>query len=154
MDYDNISYGSNVNTQINVLTNDDIVSENCVNVSDNTCKDVTIETISTVPLYNTNSQNGNDCLHSLKIVVHPVGDNDLACNAITTKLTDIVDVAESLDTLIRNIQFSNQEVIQSLQSSAPSSLDQSSDTSLESNNNNNVMNELQSSSQTKFLSFK
>ncbi|XP_075160114.1 SEC14 domain and spectrin repeat-containing protein 1-B [Haematobia irritans] len=43
-----------------------------------------------------------------KIVVNPTGSNGMACNAITGKLTDIAEVAESLDTVIRDIQENSQ----------------------------------------------
>ncbi|XP_073838148.1 SEC14 domain and spectrin repeat-containing protein 1-B [Musca autumnalis] len=43
-----------------------------------------------------------------KIVINPVGSNGLACSAITGKLTDIAEVAESLDSVIRDIQENSQ----------------------------------------------
>ncbi|KAM7355889.1 uncharacterized protein ACRADG_001825 isoform 2-T3 [Cochliomyia hominivorax] len=39
-----------------------------------------------------------------KIIVNPIDNNSLACNAITNKLSDIAEVAESLDAVIREVQ--------------------------------------------------
>lgn len=39
-----------------------------------------------------------------KIVINPINNNGLACNAITNKLSDIAEVAESLDAVIRDVQ--------------------------------------------------
>lgn len=45
-----------------------------------------------------------------KIIVHPIDNNGLACNAITNKLTDIAEIAESLDAVIRDVQENVQTV--------------------------------------------
>uniref|UniRef100_A0A1I8Q9K0 Uncharacterized protein n=1 Tax=Stomoxys calcitrans TaxID=35570 RepID=A0A1I8Q9K0_STOCA len=45
-----------------------------------------------------------------KVVINPTGSNGMACTAITGKLTDIAEVAESLDTVIRDIQENSQRV--------------------------------------------
>ncbi|KAI8118272.1 SEC14 domain and spectrin repeat-containing protein 1 [Lucilia cuprina] len=45
-----------------------------------------------------------------KIVVNPIDNNGLACNAINNKLNDIAEVAESLDAVIRDVQENVQTV--------------------------------------------
>uniref|UniRef100_A0A1A9VJ49 Uncharacterized protein n=1 Tax=Glossina austeni TaxID=7395 RepID=A0A1A9VJ49_GLOAU len=46
----------------------------------------------------------NSSVDASKIVIKPIANNSLACNAISAKLTEIAEVAESLDTVIRDIQ--------------------------------------------------
>lgn len=46
----------------------------------------------------------NSSVDASKVVIKPIANNSLACNAISAKLTEIAEVAESLDTVIRDIQ--------------------------------------------------
>ncbi|XP_065360141.1 uncharacterized protein LOC135954022 [Calliphora vicina] len=61
-----------------------------------------------------NSTLDSSSLHEVqdpsKIIVNPIDNNGLACNAITNKLSDIAEVAESLDAVIRDVQENVQTV--------------------------------------------
>ena len=91
-----------------------------VNVAHTNCNNssVTVEDIAT-PSDSGNSSNestlsaGTSTASTANtITVNPAGNNGLACAAITNKLNDIAEVAESLDEVIRHIQ-SDADVLES-----------------------------------------
>ena len=86
---------------------EDIPSE--INTSSPTV-DSTISGSSSSNSSNLDTAAVNEIIDPSKIIVKPIDNNGLACTSITNKLTDIAEVAESLDAVIREVQENVQSV--------------------------------------------